>query len=49
LLTVRSVPTKKSTKEGKAAPTAEETKEWKEGLEECMAEVKKLDATVKAY
>lgn len=31
------------------APTAEETAEWKEGLEECLEEVKKLEAPAIKY
>ncbi|ORY34866.1 50S ribosomal protein L30e-like protein [Naematelia encephala] len=31
----------------KPQPTAEELKAWKEGLDECMAEAKKLDVAVK--
>ncbi|KAL7424870.1 snoRNA-binding protein [Cryptotrichosporon argae] len=42
-----SAPARK-TKEGKA-PTAEEIAEWKEGLDECLDEVKKLDSGVVAY
>jgi H/ACA ribonucleoprotein complex subunit 2 len=49
----RSIPVKRSApKEGaaaKPAPTAEEIAEWKDGLEECMAEVKKLETTVIQY
>jgi hypothetical protein len=29
------------------APTAEETAEWKEGLDECLEEVKKLESAPK--
>jgi hypothetical protein len=47
----RSTPAKRSQpKDGsaaKAAPSAEELAEWKEGLEECLAEVKKLEGEVK--
>jgi hypothetical protein len=31
----------------KPAPTAEEVAEWKESLEECMEEVKKLESEIK--
>ena len=44
-----SVPAKKPTDPSKPAPTAEEVAEWKEGLEECIAEVKKLDTGVQTY
>lgn len=40
-----SAPIKRG-KDAKVA-TAEETAEWKEGLEECLEEVKKLETTVK--
>ena len=48
-----SIPQKRPTpKDGavaKPAPTAEEINEWKEGLEECMEEVKKLEVAGVKY
>ena len=45
----RSIPQKRPTpKDGvvsKPLPTAEEVAEWKEGLEECMREVAKLESS----
>jgi hypothetical protein len=45
----RSIPAKRPASSTKPAPTAEEVKEWKEGLEEAIAEVKKLDFGVRAF
>ena len=48
-----SIPHKRpAPKEGvtaKPAPTTEEVNEWKEGLEECMEEVKKLEVAGVKY
>ena len=46
---VRSVRSKavKKTPNGPAPPSDADVSEWKEGLEECMAEVKKLETTIK--
>ncbi|CAD6566495.1 MAG: snoRNA-binding protein [Tremellales sp. Tagirdzhanova-0007] len=41
--TVQKRPTPKDGTPAKSAPTAEEVTEWKEGLEECMAEARKLE------